>query len=179
MVETKKSIFRRIALIFLHFHQRKLQRSKSTQTLSKAKTAIILYDALDKDDHREIREFAAWLATWKIRVSFVGYANTAQRVDGRFGAYDTILNRRSCNMLQIPKSRHIHSALNTEYDMLFELYVKPCFPLYSISVVSNARFKAGLFDENHAHLDFMINLGDHPSVGELSAALRHYLSELR
>jgi hypothetical protein len=178
-VETKKSIFRRIALLFLRHHQQKLQRTKSTQTLAMAKTAIILYDALEKDDYREIREFAAWLATYKIRISFIGYADTSHKVDGRFGAYDTILNRKSCNLLQIPKSKHIRSALNTEFDMLFELYTKPSFPLHAISVVSNARFKAGLFQENHEHLDFMINLGAKSSVKELSASLRHYLSDLR
>lgn len=179
-MKKQSGIQQKLAHFILSNRAKKLDRNKATQTLQNSKTALILFDALKKKDFAELKSFASWLGQSGISTNFIGYADQKESFETTaINDQELIFNLKDCSWLCLPKNENVSKHLKKQHDLLFDFNIDQKFPAYCCSVLANSNFKAGSYQQESNHLDFMIDIGSEPSIRNLTNQLKQYFGQLK
>lgn len=89
-----------------------------------------------------------------------------------------VITRKDFDWLGFPKKGIIDTFIHSDFDLLLNTSVTPCYPLELITVLSAATFKAGYDVENRGIFDLTVDISKQPDALYLAEQQIHYLNEL-
>lgn len=158
---------------------KKVNRKRQAINLNDARKIGIIYDASDEPRCKSILEFVQLLQGDQKKIKTLGFANF--KIIPHY-CNTSLSNDFFCikdlNWCNIPKSKFIDDFLKTEYDLIIDLSPRESLPLSYISIISNAKFKVGRYNEDVNHLDLMIHNKNNKDLKEFIKHTIHYLTIL-
>ena len=134
-----------LAKLLLKQKVKKLQRKVRTQNFSSAKTAVIIYDASQKEDEGIVRNFARFLKEEGLKVTTFGYYKFKDKADlppkEELSYY--YFTSKELNWLRQPSLESSKRVLLDQADLLIDLNINNQFCLQHLVALSKANFKAG------------------------------------
>lgn len=134
-----------IAEKILRQKNKKVKRRISAVSLKTAKTALIVYDATDSKQEKDIRTFAHFLKEEGIKVTTTGFYQKQNKEDLK--PEDELnyhyFDKTSFNVLGFPKNTLLDKIIANEYHLLFDFNLAHRFQLQVIATLSRANMKVG------------------------------------
>ena len=162
LIENIKNI---LGKFFLRHEMKSLHRNKAFINLEQAKAIGIVFDATEPENFELVKKYIAYLREMKKRVKAIGYFNQKQIPPLAFSKleYDFFCSKE-LNWYNAPSVIYAKNFAEDEFDILIDLNLNDCFPLYYISAMSKAKFKVGKTNKQNSYvMDLMVELK--PSKG--------------
>lgn len=114
-------------------------------SLRRAKTALLLYDATQEQNTKEIVNFSRYLKQEGLQTRMIGYyGKVGKKAEKPKSDQDKIYyDKKEVNWLGFPKNEEVREAILEPVDLLVDLNIGENFSLQLISSLSKARFKVG------------------------------------
>ena len=128
---------------------RKLSKRKRkiyVHNLSTAKSALIIYNYLDQQREKEVRDFARFLKEEGIKVSTLAFIPKKIKDEDQMPLEELsyfYFTKEELNWLKFPKSNRLKKIANEAFDLMIDLNLEQMFPLEYIAKLSKASFKVG------------------------------------
>jgi len=153
-------------------------RSKKVVNFSEAKSISIIYDASNEKEHHNVLNFGRKLQLQGKSVralGYVGYKIIPHYCNPTL-TWD-FFTLKEINWFGRPDSVHIRDFLKVDTDILIYLDQNNNESLHYIAGISRAKFKSGLFNEEHSDtFDLMIQLQEKVDVNVLIEQIVTYLT---
>jgi hypothetical protein len=141
----------------------------------------ILYNAGSEADERAVQDYADRLKAEGKKVFLMGF------IDQKLlpASKKMLMNaeyfwREKLNGFNLPQRDELRSFLETEFDLLLNLYLEPLLPLQAMSVYSKATYKAGAhIPGGIGYCDTMIDTGTNKDLRFLIEQIDFYLKAIR
>ena len=86
---------------------------------------------------------------------------------------------KNVNWLFVPSGMDVESFMKERFDLLVNLYTRPCLPLEYIAALSEARYKVGRYIEDKTYcFDLMVYLDEQKGLGNMIKEVDHLLTEI-
>ncbi|MGL4956251.1 MAG: DUF6913 domain-containing protein [Bacteroidales bacterium] len=158
--------------------QRKNPRNKQFMSFDKSKTALIVFDAQEKNMEKTLLSLRAFLQGKNISASFIGFCdNNTLPTFNLQGAPITVFNRKDLNWYGCLMDKL--SVLSQNYDILIDICRKEhVYPLHYIVSVIPARMTIGRTAYPNNSYDMIIDLPKEATTQEYMDQVNHYLSTI-
>jgi len=156
---------------------RKLKRNVQIFNLSQAKSIGVVYNASTENDFGRAAGLIRHLQAQDKYVKSIGIA--PYKVKPHYLptklSYDFI-TLEELNWYRKPQGKFVDEFINYEFDVLIDLNLKGDNSLRYVTSLSKAKFKIGLFNEEHQDIyDFMLEGIEAGKVSLFIKELLHYL----
>lgn len=176
-------IFNRLRLwlanLILRFKQYTPETPGKTISLASARSIAILYDANHSDQTRkQIRTFEKSLIKENKRVHLLEYIPEKGETDNLFAYKNfSFFTKDHLNLLHLPKKSAIKNFSEESFDLL--LCLSDDLPLYYVSAIAKADFKAGMYNPAYSHIfDLMFDFDEGATEKNLQA-IESYLGNIQ
>lgn len=88
-----------------------------------------------------------------------------------------LLTKKDLNWLGFPQGGNVDTFILTEFDMLINVTITPCFPLDVLTALSVASFKIGWDREKKGFYDLSVDVSRQPDSLFLAEQIIHYLKK--
>ncbi len=146
-----------------------IQRKARLISLDQVNKVGILWKETD------IRAFTYLQEQFRAKSILVRHLCYSERKDNNDS---NVITRKDFTMLGFPKGGLIDTFIHTDFDILLNTSVTPCYPLEVINVLSAASFKVGYDIENRGLFDLSVNISKNPDPLYLAEQQIYYLNEL-
>lgn len=159
----------------------KLDRQVETMNFEKANTIGILYDASEESEHHKVSSFVRHLQAMGKTVKAVGYVPfkiIPHYCHPKLAFNFITLN--DINWYGKPHGKYVDDFLESSFDMLIDLSIKPNESVLYIASLTNARFKIGLYSETNKNVfDFMLTYEESTDLSGFIKQLMHYIEMIK
>ena len=168
----------KIAQYFYNRLQKKVQRSKVDDfKFENVKSIGILFDSNSKDINSLINKIST---EFKSKSGVISINELAYNVDDdkkpeQIGIPTVYFTDDDLNWYGKPKFKDVENFLNTPFDLLINLAENNTWPIKFCTMLSQAKFKVGMLDENTNVYDFMIETNSKTSSNDLHKLILDYL----
>ncbi len=165
---------------FLPHRAKKIIRTRAFYNFETARSIGILFDATQTENYTTTRFLAKYLQENKIKFRGMGYArpyDLEELVISYTGL--SFFTEKEFSLLGNPNSDPLIDFIDTDFDMLIDLHVKPNYYLDAINALSVAQMKLGLKNNDNGYYDFMIKLNDPVNSEAFVEQLKHYLNIIK
>ena len=122
---------------------------KKIVTLSEAKTIGILFDAKGPKSIKEIKSLLKYFLDMNIDVHILGFIKSRKKDSIHISTIHlNYFNLNDVNLFDIPNSKKTNSFLERQYDILINLSLINSFPTKYLALLSFAKYKIGIYDNN-------------------------------
>lgn len=158
---------------------RLVNRNRCFHNFKTAKSCVILFDSVDPESFRSLREFAKHLEKEGLETRITGYIDK-DVVPNEMLLWDNchILCRKDLDWFFRPGNGYAEQFLSYKHDILIDLCLGNHFPLEYLSSLSDASFKVGRYRETGPELDMMIHIEKDNRVIYLIEQITRYISLL-
>jgi hypothetical protein len=119
----------------------------------------ILYDASEFDSYKSVSVFEKRLRQHGVKTTLLGYQHTKKLNDNYIGdMHSGFYCRRDFNWLNVCHNQFLDDFVTKDFDALFVITSQKYFPLHYASMLSSAKFKIGLAEQNSTDFDLMIEI---------------------
>lgn len=161
------------------FLKRRLQKQKVNRTpvsYKKAKSIGIIYDALEIDSQKVVRQYKNRLLKHGKSVETLAYYDDKNPHDEETMVY---FNRKNLSWTFNPKGSTVENFINTNFDILIDLHLKPSLPLEYVSALSKANLRVGQFHGDNEHCyDLMIDTSTDDNLQNLVGQIDFFLKTI-
>jgi hypothetical protein len=114
----RKSVGSRV----LNNKRKKFFRQKSVQNFNTAKKTAIVFDAMDSENFKHIKDFRRYLEGKKIKTELLGYVNKNE-VPNDLLFWDNchVLSKKDLDFFYNPKPEVAEEFISKNFDILFDL----------------------------------------------------------
>jgi len=159
--------------------QRKLsnfKRKRESHNFKTAKTAGILFTPTDAVSFEQIKQFLAYLNTFKLQIYVLGYIDSKNIPENfLFWKGINLFSKKELNWNLIPNTPIVKDFIDKPFDLLFDLSLKNYFPIEYIARLSHSKFKIGRFTQEHASYDLMFDLNKDKKLEYFLENIKQYL----
>ncbi len=158
---------------------RLIERKKAIHNLKTASSAGIVFECTSMDDFQQVKDFKNLLEEHDIETFVVGYVD-AKDIPDRYLIRPgfCFFGHRELNWIFKPDADFIHDFLQKQYDLLFDLSLKPKFPLQYLLKLSRAHYKIGVKSETE-ELDLMFAVDPQIPLSYLTEQIVFYLKMIK
>ena len=148
--------------------------------LNQAKKIALVFNATIENDRQTVKKLEAYFSELKIKVETLGYSNLKPNGDTLIGDnMHHYIHINDFNWFYQSKNESLTQFIQTEFDILIDLYQDEEFAITYILESSNAKFKVGCAHLDKGLHDLMIDVskkkGDSTYLAE---QIKHYLTIL-
>ncbi len=156
-----------------------LERQKMVHNFNTARTIGIIFDAGQKEDLKQVKEFAKYLSELKINCTVLGYVDSDEiHSDLLFYKNISIFSKKELDFFFRPTHPDAVKFQSAKFDILIDLSLRDYFPIRWILGLSTAPFKVGRYSEAKPDPDFMIDIHSQPEIEFLIEQIKNYVSIL-
>lgn len=181
VVVTKKynPIKLKLGQLKLKNYIKKQVREVKVCSLSNAKTVGILFAINNQDSLNDIREMLKKMQKKGIQTYALGYIPVKKPDDFYLSQKGfNFFSDSDLNFFLIPTSEAANEFINTEFDVLIDIYSEQYFPTNYIINMSKAGLKVGCFCESKP-FDIMINVENKTNINYYFEQVIHYLEKIK
>lgn len=169
-------IRKRIHLYLLKKRMGDLHADSTVVNYNKAKKVGVLYNAADPADVALVTKYIQRLQQKGKTVQGLAYIPDPKKALDVTADHFT---NKHVNWLFVPNSMDVQSFMKERFDLLVNLYTKPCLPLEYIAALSEARYKVGRYIEDKTYcFDLMVYLDEKKDLNNLIKEVDHLLTEI-
>jgi len=119
----------------------------------------IIYNATEYVSFEIIRNLVKELTRDSRKMAVLGYVDSKKLIDHYLyrKGFD-FFSRNELNWYSRPVSSVVEQFIQEPFDLLINLSLEYYYPIYYITALSSAAFKAGKYSPEEEHLDFMIDM---------------------
>jgi hypothetical protein len=141
----------------------------------------IVYNAEKKEDEALVSNYANQLRQEGKKVFMMGYVDTKQlHFSKKFMLNSEFFWKEKLNGFNLPEKGKIGRFLETDFDLLLNLYFEPSLPMQAISAYSNAKYRVGAKIEGGLdYIDAMIDIGTKKELPFLIEQIDFYLRNIK
>ncbi|MBN1183571.1 MAG: hypothetical protein JXB49_14875 [Bacteroidales bacterium] len=138
---------------------KKASRNVVVHNFDTAKTAGVIFNATHLINFEVVKKFVDFLQYKNIQVTTIGYVHSKKLIDHYLfrKGYD-FFTKKDLNWYLRPSDRAVSNFLSKPFDILFNLSLETYYPIQYLVGMSKAMFKVGLFNQDEAYLDVMIDI---------------------
>ncbi len=166
-----------IGKLSLKKNLKRKQHVARVHNFNTAQTIGILFNSLDEESFKKVKEFLSFLADNNLKVIGLGYV-PANKIPENLLMRKGInfFCKKNLNWFYKPKDEIVHQFIHQDFDILIDLSLNEYFPLYYIGSLSNSSFKIGRQSEKYQYQDLMIDIGKNNTIDYLIEQIKHYLT---
>jgi hypothetical protein len=173
-----ESTRQRIGRLWISREVKQEDRILKMTNLQEARHIGIAYRLHEMDDYNRILEFVTGLQHDHKEVKALGYV-TEKNLTERFLpklSYD-FFSKTDVNWYYKPTTKRVVDFINQPFDLLIDLTLESCLPLFWTVALSKAHCKVGCFDPSSvSYHDLMIKPKPPVALKELIHQIKHYLT---
>ncbi|MCU0422066.1 MAG: hypothetical protein MUC81_04575 [Bacteroidia bacterium] len=141
----------------------------------------IVYNAANKENEQLIAQYANALRSEGKKVFMLGYVDTKQLPHTKkFLLNSEFFWKEKLNGFNLPIKGSIGSFLQTDFDLLLNLYLEPILPMQAISAYSKAKYVVGSYlDGGLNYYDAMIDIGQGNNLKNLIEEIDFYIRAIK
>ncbi len=136
--------------------------------LNKVKKIAILWNGQDKKAFNFLQEH---FRLKSVIVRHLCYSDLEDAQESH------LLTKKDLDWLGFPHGGNVDTFIQTEYDLLINVSVEPCYPLEVITALSIASFKIGWDWEKNGFYDLSVDVSKQPDSLFLAEQIIHYLKK--
>lgn len=172
----------RLGSILLSLRTSRNDRTPKVYTFENAKTIGIIYNAVDKDTHQRVANFAEYLSKTHIgiKVSMLGYLTMPElekclptTVPTDYFTFDEFT---WSGRLQRGKA---YDFSKKRFDILLDLTTETTFPISYVQLLSKASYKVGRYIEDDLRHDLLIDIKNENTIAYLITQINVYLTKIK
>jgi hypothetical protein len=167
----------RIGTHFLKRKKKTFQRKVVTHNFETAKDAVILFEAMELDTFKAVKEFREFVVSKGITCLAYGYVPQKEvPQEMLFRKQYSFMTAKDLNWYRKPGGEVVESFYAEVPDMLFDFTSGNLLELKYLVQLSRARFKIGCFTEEENDYDLMISVREPCAAAYLAEQFKHYIS---
>lgn len=141
----------------------------------------IVYNAEKKEDETLVSNYANQLRQEGKKVFMMGFVDTKQlHHSKKFILYSEFFWKEKLNGFNLPVKEKIGRFLETDFDLLLNLYFEPSLPMQAIAAYSNAKYRVGAkIEGGFDYIDAMIDTGEKKNLTFLIEQIDFYLRNIK
>lgn len=177
MLELVKNFFGKIILV----RKIKLNRNKNKRISFENSLEIgIIYNADDEKNENKIQEFAAELRKEGKKVALLGFINQKELLPKKVPHISSeFFWKEKLSFFNLPIKEKIGNFLDTNFDILFNIYFEEENALLGSTLICKAKYKIGAQMNYATHLfDMTIDTGKNKDVFYLAKQMEFYLKTI-
>lgn len=179
-------LFRKVRLkmgrLILSKKVSRLKRKIYYSNFNKIKNIGIVWDASRTAEFSSLNRFHQRMQEIKIDVTIFGYF-PGKNLPDQYTAirYLTCIRKDEVNKLYHPVSAEANSFINNPFDVLIDINFEKHFPLVYVALLSMARFKVGLYDNESEEypFDLMMDIKNPVDIDGYLTKVIHYLEMIK
>jgi hypothetical protein len=153
------------------------KRKRESHNFQTAKTAGILFTPTDAVSFEQIKQFLAYLNSYKLQIYVLGYIDSKTIPENfLFWKGINLFSKKELHWNCIPKTPIVKDFINKPFDLLFDLSLIDYFPVEYIARLSHSKFKIGRFTEEHSGYDLMFELEKDKKLESFLENIKQYLA---
>lgn len=141
--------------------------------MATAKTIGILFNSSEESDYNKVSSFVRHLQSQGKTVRAIGWTGYQEipHFCHAMLSYD-FLTLKDINFYYKPTAKFAQEFIETQFDMLIDLNIKPVNTMTYMATLSIAKFKIGLYSDGNQIYDFML---EYPEAENLNGYLKELL----
>ena len=160
---------------------KKVRPSKPMPSFNTINEIGIVYDANSENQEEQVNQIANYLRQEGKKVFTLGYIDAKQLpAKAKFNISASYYWHESLTKFNLPDKQKLSSFLNTEFDLLMNLFFVKELPLQAIAGLSKSKFIMGANIQGALpYNDFLIDTGDKKELSNLGLQMIHYLKVIQ
>jgi hypothetical protein len=160
---------------------KKERKARVMPSFSSISEIGIVYDAGTPLQEDQVNQIAQLLRKEGKKVFTLGYINAKHLPEKhKFNMSSGYYWRETLTKYNLPDKQKLSSFLNTEFDLLMNLFFEKELPLQAIAALSKSKFSMGANIKGALpYNDFLIDTGEEREITNLGMQMIHYLNVIQ